>query len=84
MSAWCSRSVHVVHVMADQEHRNCTVPVQDGTGMEICNANCACATCWIVPLIAYSVNFFARSDRFSTHIMQVHMYRTCMNMKVLR
>ena len=51
VSAWCSRSVHVLHVVADQRLRGTTVPVQDGTGMEICNANCACATCWIVPRI---------------------------------
>ena len=25
-SAWCSRSVHVVHVVADQELSDCTVP----------------------------------------------------------
>ena len=36
--------------MADQEHSNYVVPVQDGPGMEICNANCAYATRWIVPL----------------------------------
>ena len=28
--------------------RDTTVPVQDGTGMEICNANCACANHWII------------------------------------
>ena len=33
-----------------QRLRGTTVPVQDGTGMEICNANCACANCWVVPL----------------------------------
>ena len=44
MSAWWSRSVHVVHVVPDQEHSSTTVSVQDGTGMEICNANCACMT----------------------------------------
>ena len=33
-----------------QRLRGTTVPVQDRTGMEICNANCACATLWIVPL----------------------------------
>ena len=47
VSTWCSRSVHVVHVVADQEHSDCMVPVQDGTGMEICNANCACVNRWI-------------------------------------
>ena len=26
VSAWCSRSVHVIHVVADQEHSDCTVP----------------------------------------------------------
>ena len=26
MSAWCSRSVHVIHVVADQELSDCTVP----------------------------------------------------------
>ena len=26
VSAWCSRSVHIVHVVADQEHSDCTVP----------------------------------------------------------
>ena len=26
MSAWCSRSVHVIHVVADQEHSDCAVP----------------------------------------------------------
>ena len=48
MSAWCSRNVHVIHIMADQEQCGTTVPVQDGTGMEICNANCACTNHWIV------------------------------------
>ena len=26
VSAWCSRSVHIVHVVADQEHNDCAVP----------------------------------------------------------
>ena len=26
VSAWCSRSAHVVHVVADQEHSDCAVP----------------------------------------------------------
>ena len=26
VSTWCSRSVHVVHVVADQEHSGCAVP----------------------------------------------------------
>ena len=26
VSTWCSRSVHVVHVVADQEHSDCAVP----------------------------------------------------------
>ena len=50
VSAWHSRSVHVVQVVANQEHSDCAVPtvqVPDGTGMEICNANCACAKRWI-------------------------------------
>ena len=29
VSAWCLWSVHVVHVVADQEHSDCTVPVRD-------------------------------------------------------
>ena len=33
-----------------QRLRGTTVPVQDGTGMEICNGNCACANRWIVPI----------------------------------
>ena len=51
VSTWCSMSVHIVHVVADQEHKrlhSTTVPVQVGTGMEICNANCE--NRWIVPL----------------------------------
>ena len=46
VNAWCSRSVHVVHVVADQEHSDCAVPrYQYRTELvwEICNANCACA-----------------------------------------
>ena len=43
VSAGCSRSVHIVHIVTDQEHIDCTVPVQNGTGMDICSANCACA-----------------------------------------
>ena len=57
VSAWCSGSVHVVHVVADSTkntatawYHSTTVPVQDGTGMEICNANFTCANRWIVPL----------------------------------
>ena len=45
---WRSRSVHVVHAVANQGHSDCTVPVQDGTGMVICNANCACMNHWMV------------------------------------
>ena len=26
VSAWCSRSVHIIHVVADQEHSDCAVP----------------------------------------------------------
>ena len=26
VSAWSSRSIHIVHVVADQEHSNCAVP----------------------------------------------------------
>ena len=26
VNVWCSRSVNIVHVVADQEHSNCTVP----------------------------------------------------------
>ena len=26
VSAWCSRSVHVIHVVEDQEHSDCAVP----------------------------------------------------------
>ena len=26
VSAWCSKSVHVVHVVADHEHTDCAVP----------------------------------------------------------
>ena len=55
VSAWCSRSIHVVHIVADL--RDTTVPVQDGTGTEICNANCACANRWIVPLRCSSSSY---------------------------
>ena len=52
VSAWRSRSVCIAHVVVNQEHSECAVPlVQDGTGMEISNANCACANRWTVPLI---------------------------------
>ena len=41
INAWCSRSVVVV---TDQEQLplSTMLPVQDGTGMEICSANCTC------------------------------------------
>ena len=42
VNAWCLRSVDFVHVVADQEHSDRTVPLQDGTGMNICSADCAC------------------------------------------
>ena len=47
MCTWHSRSVRIVHIVANQEHSDCAVPrtvlVQDRTGMELCNVNCACA-----------------------------------------
>ena len=33
-----------------RRQRRTTVPVQDGSGMENCSADCTCAHCWIVPL----------------------------------
>ena len=45
VNAWCSRSVDVLCVVANQEH-SCdrAVPLlQDRTGMENCSADCACA-----------------------------------------
>ena len=44
-----------------QRLRGTTVLVQDGTGMEICNANCACATRWIVGPYVYSKRNFSSS-----------------------
>ena len=34
-----------------QRLRDTTILVQDGIGMEICNANCACASAWCVHVV---------------------------------
>ena len=38
--------------------RGTTVPVQDETGMEICNDNCACVNRWILPVYTYNVFYY--------------------------
>ena len=43
VSTWCSRNVHVVLIVADQEHSDCVIPRYRYT-------NCASANCWIVPI----------------------------------
>ena len=53
VSAWCSRSVHIVHVMADQKHRDCLTPGCPGYWYRtelVWRIVIACANCWIVPL----------------------------------
>ena len=57
-----------------------TVLVRDGTGMEICNANCSCANHWIVLLTTYTRDSLVSRELHCLHV--IDCLSLCVNSQV--